>query len=263
VNNLWHGPTGRWYNGAACDYYGKYGLYAWNQFSSNDFYNYGIFRLMVGGRGNLKALSDVEYSYNGLSGIKQDKQLSAGGSMIDQINAQGYQGPTDLATYLPGSDMRHASWVRENTAIIWQPTYLGFKQLNYSGFEKGYEFQFGKGLAGYWQKPGKINGLWTHAAMVEGLGMVWDVGQLHPVQPVPPLNMKWEGYLDNYLDESAVNLFANGKHASNKKVGLCSLIKSITPFDSGGEGRDGYEWDALSFGPGVRSLNIFELGQLV
>jgi len=263
VNSSWHGPTGRWQNGAACDYYGKYGLYAYHQFSSNDFYNYGIFRLMVGGRGVLKSLFDVNYGYTTPwdPGVPNLTQKYAGGSPVDQLNAQGYQAYTDLAENLFNSDITHANAIPENGVYIWQD-----KTFSSQAYDTTWELQFGKGLAPHAPSsilPGKINGEWTHASMVDGYGMIWDYGQLHPSFSVPPLHMKWESYLDNYLDETACNMFANSKHGANKKVGLCSIYKSYVPAHSGGEGRDGDTSEILSYGSGVRSLNIFDLTQLV
>jgi len=250
VNSNWHGPTGRWWNGATCDYYGKYGLYAINQYTTNNFYNYGIYRLMVGGRGILKSLFEHEYREDGATrAIAQ--QETGGGAGIDQLNAQGYQTVFDITDSLAGTDITSSVVVKENSCIG----------------NRGLEFVFGGGHAGTFQMPGKINPLWTHAAMVEGAGMLWDQGQLHPQMPTPPLHMAWNGYHNNYLDESAASLFANAKHGANKKVGLCSIYKSLTPPTSGGEGRDGlYNLGAVpayTFGLGVRSLNIFELTHLV
>ena len=124
---------------------------------------------------------------------------------------------------------------------------------------------FGYGLPGYFKEPGKYNGIQTHAAMVQGLGMKWDRGQLHPEFAFPPYALKWEGYLDNYFDESSASLFANARHAANKKIGMVSIYRANRlPFEAG-EGRDGETQPprSLSFGSGVRSLNIFELTQLV
>jgi len=270
VNNTWHGPIGRWRNGAACDYYGKYGLYAENQFSSNTYYNYGVFRLMTGGRGLLKTLYDVGYNYVWMVGEENDYQASAGGSAADQLTAQGYQAETDIAKTLSASDpITESCRVPEDNIIFWQQTHLGHGWGQETA--SGYEMQFGKGLAGVAYQPGRVNGMWTHAPMSEGGGMLWDYGQLHPQFALPPIHAKWENYLDLYIDESAVNLFANSKHGANKKIGLCSIYKSYTPFDSGGEGRDGTTVDAdyqnsdnwITFGLGVRSLNIFDLAQLV
>ena len=129
----------------------------------------------------------------------------------------------------------------------------------------GVTYMFGQGLAGYFREPGKVNGIVTHAAMKEGFGMQWDMGQLHPQIPIPPLNMIWEGYLDNVIDQSSASLFANARNGANKKISLLSIsVPEVLPF-TGGEGRDVSNpiGEPLSFGLGVRSLNIFELNQLV
>lgn len=255
VNNVWHGPTGRWYNGAACDYYGKYGPASINQYAINQFYNNGIFRVLIGGRGLLKSLYAHEYmDADPITGAKEipiEVELSGGGSPVDQINAQGYQTIFDIASSLSGADITSALLCGED---------------NTPGLS-GLEYVFGQGLAGYLGSPGFINGLWQRARMVEGNLMKWQFGQLHPAFPVPPLHMKWDGYLDNMLDESAASLFANARHAANKKVGLLSIYRSSVMPYSGGEGRDenslSTRTDQLTFGLGVKSLNIFELTQLV
>ena len=249
VNNNWHGPTGRWYNGAACDYYGKYGLYAFNQWTENTFRNQGIFRIMMGVQGDLKSFSEHYYlaAEKGSSAITP--QLDNGGSPVDQLNAQGYQTAFDIGQTLPGTDITSANVVDENA----------------SSALSGISYMFGGGLAGYYRQPGRINGIWTAATIKEGAHMKFQFGQLHPAFAVPPLRMRWEGYLDNMFDETALCTWANAKHAANKKVGLLSVYKSNKLPYRGGEGRDGMSLAGreISFGEGVRSLNIFELKQLV
>jgi len=121
----------------------------------------------------------------------------------------------------------------------------------------GWEQIFGQGHPGQEPGgPGKIQDMVTHMHMPEGHGMTWDAGQLHPQLPTPPVHMTWEGYMSNYLDQSAASLFANAKHASNKKVNLLSIIRTHAVPAS--EGRDSTSTDA-SWGVGVRSLDIFEL----
>ena len=253
VNNNWHGPTGRWITGAALDYYGKFGLYAWDQWSTNTFRNTGIFRLMVGGRGALKSMYELAYATptdsnpDAFSAIPA--QVLGGGSPADQLNAQGYQTIFDIGQSLDDSDITHAKIIGEND----------------SSSLSGVSYLFGGGLPGYFQRPGKINGVWTHAGMKEGIGMKFDLGQLHPQLPVAPLNMAWEGYLDNQFDKSAASLFANARHGANKKVNLLSIVIPEILALTGGEGRDTQTpgLEGLSFGLGVRSLNTFELTQLV
>ena len=119
---------------------------------------------------------------------------------------------------------------------------------------------YGRGLAGYFTLPGQINGMWTGGIMTEGELLRFQHGQLHPAFVPPPLRMKWWGFLDNHLDESAASLFANARHAANKKVNLVSIYKPVTSV--GGAGRDD-NVPSATFGLGVRSLDIFELTQLV
>ena len=253
INNNWHGPTGRWYNGAACDYYGKYGLAAIRKWETNAFRNQGIFRLMMGVQGDLKSFMEASYrtpdAYNPSRYEVLPQQLAGYGSPVDQLNAQGYQTAFDIGRTMEGTDPTSANIVNENAS---------------SGLS-GVSYMFGGGLAGYFQEPGRVNGLWTHASMPEGSLMKFQFAELHPVFAVPPLRMRWEGYLDNMLDESALCTFANAKQAANKKVGLLSVYRSEKLPYTGGEGRDGLGlFDrSISFGQGVRSLNIFELKQLV
>ena len=82
--------------------------------------------------------------------------------------------------------------------------------------------------------------------------------QLWPNLPIPPLHMEWQGYLRNFLDESAADTFANAKHGASKMIKLCSIFRSNTDWAAGGEGRDAYGNDS-TYGLGVRSLNIFDL----
>ena len=84
-----------------------------------------------------------------------------------------------------------------------------------------------------------------------------------PNFPIPPLHMDWQGYLRNFLDESASNAFANSRHGASKMVKLCSIFRSHTNPLEGGEGRDGPVAGNYTFGLGVRSLNMFDLDKLI
>ena len=244
VNNAWHGPTGRWESGAACDYYGKYGFAA-STFEAcsittgqvNGFYNLGIFRVVGSNRGYLKSYTEVSYN-----GVPVRSQFAGGGSPLDQCGGQGYQTMFDVAV--------------NSSGIVDVSRHVGLEP----GSTFNTEPVFGRGLAGVPNQVGKLNGLITHAPMTEGRGMLWDVGQLHPQMPVPPLHLGWQGYMRNWVDESAANVFANTKHAANKKVNLLSIYRSTTGL--GGEGRDTVGGNA-SYGVGVRSLNMFDLDRLV
>jgi len=248
VTAPYHGPTGRWKNGAACDYYGRYGLAA-DAFDASSltqhrtpdkFYNLGIFRILGSHRGYLKMYGEVDWAGNPIT-----SQYYGGGSPLDQAGAQGYQTMYDAAIAVSGAQdvTRH----------------VGLE----GGASPGTEPVFGRGLAGMANAPGKINGMITHASMVEGIGMLWDMGQLHPQFAVPPIHLDWQGYLRNWLDESAVSVFANARHAANKKVNLLSIYRSNTRGLEGGEGRDSLTGDNPTYGVGVKSLNMFDLDRLL
>ena len=164
---------------------------------------------------------------------------------MDQVNSQGYQTMFDLAINTPGAEDKVSF-------------HVGLEPGSVSGAEP----VFGRGLAGQPDEPGKINGVMTHARMVEGRNMRWDEGELHPIFPFPPLHLGWQGYIRNWLDESAVNVFSNARHGASKKVNLLSIYRSSTSPDIGGEGRDTNTGNP-TFGVGVRSLNMFDLNRLV
>lgn len=246
INNSFHGPTGRWANGAACDYYGKLGFAA-SALSEkalgsqvDGFYNLGVFRVVGSHRGYLKTYSEIDYQ-----GLAINSQMTQGGSPMDQVNSQGYQTMFDLAINTPGAE--------DNVSY-----HAGLEPGSVSGAEP----VFGRGLAGERGEPGKINGVMTHARMVEGQGMKWDEGELHPIFPFPPLHLGWQGYIRNWLDESAANVFANARHGASKKVNLLSIYRASTSSNIGGEGRDTTTGNP-TFGVGVRSLNMFDLNRLV
>ena len=246
INNAFHGPTGRWFNGAACDYYGRFGFAASAMNLSaipnsvNGFYNLGVFRIVGSHKGYLKTYSEVDYD-----GYSVFSQMLGGGSPMDQVNSQGYQTMFDAAINTLGA---------EDTLAY----HVGLEP----GGTPNTEPVFGRGLAGKPYHPGKINGVVTHARMTEGMGMLWDAGQLHPSYPIPPLHLGWQGYLRNWVDESAANVFANARHGASKKVNLLSIYRSSTDATVGGEGRDQATGNP-TFGLGVRSLNMFDLNRLV
>ena len=85
--------------------------------------------------------------------------------------------------------------------------------------------------------------------------------RLSPHFPIPPIHMDWQGYLRNFLDESAAETFANAKHGASKMIKLCSIYRSHTLPLLGGEGRDGS--GDYTYGHGVRSLTMFDLTKLI
>ena len=259
TNSNWHGPTGRWWNGAACDYYGKYGLYAHNQWESKTFRNPGIFRLLVGGDGALKDLEEAQYlAYANYGTSVSSISTLENGSPYDQVNAQGYQMAADIAYTL--SDITYATIVDENKLVLSSNPNSNTADIAVSGVTHA----FGRGLPGYFMSPGKLNGMWTMAKMIDDPAplMKFQDGQLHPEFACPPLGLKWEGFQDNLLDESAASLFANARHAANKKIQLVSIYRPEILYNTGGAGRDS-QGQTTSFGVGVRSLNTFELTQLI
>jgi len=164
---------------------------------------------------------------------------------MDQINGQGYQTMFDAA-------------VNSFDAQDLIAYHVGFEP----GLTLGAEPVFGRGTAGLPGEPGKINGMITHARTADGVGMYWDEGQLHPAFAVPPLHVGWQGYIRNWLDESAANVFSNARHGSSKKVNLLSIYRSTKSARKGGEGRDS-DVNYLTYGVGVRSLNMFDINRLI
>ena len=91
--------------------------------------------------------------------------------------------------------------------------------------------------------------IWTNAA---------------PAMPIPPLHMDWQGYLRNWLDYTAANVFQNAKHLAKDKVNGLSIYRSHRGSMSGGEGREaGDGSENISYGKGVRSLNLFDFERLM
>ncbi len=245
INNNWHGPTGRYTNGVACDYYGLNGWAASsNKFTENNFQNYGVFRIM----GSVRGFTKLYHEYD-TSGNWQVFQPSGGGSPLDQINAQGYLTTYDTVSALAQFDIT--------------------KHAGLEGVSGYYDSAFGRGMAGGSYRPGRIQQDNYVAGTANNYQHVFRT--LHPSTPFAPLHMGWQGYMRNWIDESAVSLFANARHAANKKVNLLSIYRSLKTVQ-GGEGRDGASEndasggplkDYLTFGPGVRSLNIFSLDRLI
>jgi len=92
--------------------------------------------------------------------------------------------------------------------------------------------------------------------------------QTSPEFPIPPINMDWQGYMRNWLDESSSNLFQNAKHMASKRVNGVSIYRSHIDGKSGGEGRDGVthspsDTTGQKYGVGVRSLNLFDMDRLL
>jgi hypothetical protein len=249
-----HGPRGKWANGVALDYFGEGGLatgFSPRLRTANtlrQFENYGMFRLLLGHRGDLKSLVEVSGGNGGIQKMASPNAIG-GGAAIDQINAAGYQAYTSQALPLSGSDERLVMGLEGGAD--WS---LSGGSMQFSGMED----VFGQGwAASAINEPGGIqNGInWYVDTSGNRRGAV-------PNMSIPPLHMDWQGYMRNWLDESASNLFTNAKHAASKKVNSLSIYRSTTEGRRGGEGRDSNEWNA-SFGVGCRSLNLFDLDRLL
>jgi len=178
-----------------------------------------------------------------------------GGHPCSQLNAQGYPLPGYTASSIPGSDFRNHSEIEQqtqNSASDFGQPIFGARPGNDSEGDTG-----GNGT--------------TNTRHLLSNPMIQDLPdfsgestkrvQLFPLFPMPPIHMEWQGYLRNFLDESAAETFANAKHGASKMIKLCSIFRSHTDPLTGGEGRDGS--GDYTFGHGVRSLNIFDLNKLV
>ena len=250
-----HGPRGKWANGVALDYFGEGGLatgFSPRLRTSNtlrQFENYGMFRLLLGHRGDLKSLVEVSAGTTPVGHFMASPNAIGGGAAIDQINAAGYQAYTSQALPLSGSDERLVMGLEGGAD--WS---LSGGSMQFSGMED----VFGQGwAASAINEPGGIQ---------NGINWYIDTSGNRrvavPNMSIPPLHMDWQGYMRNWLDESASNLFTNAKHAASKKVNSLSIYRSSIEGDRGGEGRDSDKWNA-SFGVGCRSLNLFDLDRLL
>jgi len=266
-----HGPSGRWgvpsdvqggtqQSMGPLDYYGDTGAYQVDMSKAAGQYNHGPFRLMAGISSDLMSYFEtVDTNNDGIPMSGGGSEASGlGGTAIAQINAQGYAAPGIAASGIVGADYRSHS--------LMEPS------RNYSGGINVYGQPIFGGRPGIASTVSNIVGLdrrYLSNSMLEDseLTPAYNVGsgsvntEMFPQFPIPPIHMEWQGYLRNFLDESAGDTFANAKHGANKLVKLCSIFRSNTDPLLGGEGRDGS--GDYTFGHGVRSLNIFDLNKLV
>lgn len=284
-----HGPAGRY--GAASglgdtlgplDYYGKGGAYAFhndngNLAGSTGFTNTGPFRLLTGVCSDLmgyyefireSASSDTDLYTDQASGnVAAGRQAhqDLGGSPIAQLNAQGYAGAGTAASSVDGADDRRLHSMIEQQwysagAIEGLPPIVS--KLDYN--------HYGQPIWGGYRNLDMDTNMYVASNTIFPNQMLdtATIGQhdnnavpLASQVPLPPLHMEWQGYLRNFLDETAADTFANAKHSASKMVKQCSIFRSTTDPLRGGEGRDGT--GDYSFGHGVRSLNLFDLDKLV
>ena len=195
---------------------------------------------MLGHRADLKAFFEVSGGRNSWHAPNKDF-----GGAIDQINAAGYQTYTSQAAALSGSDTRLSFGLEGGGAT--SSTASGLENV----FGGGWAASSTSGVAGIQGSMLSYHDPETSAT-----------AYMAPEMPIPPLHMDWQGYMRNFLDESAADLFTNAKHAASKKVNLLSIYRSTKEAHRGGEGRDGTD-QATTFGVGVRSLNLFDLDRQI
>ena len=156
-------------------------------------------------------------------GISVGTVSATGGTPIDQVNGQGYMLQVSSVSSLPNSDPTYTlQFENEGVGAAVFGAYKGT-----SSIPENYIGSMGNGLVS-----------------------------------VPVLHGEWQGYMRNYIDESAANTFANAKHAANERVGFVSIYNSTTNPSEGGEGRDSYDLN-YTYGQGVRSLNLFDLDRMI
>ena len=255
-----HGPGGKWWNGVSLDYFGAGGRRTTYGAIGNQFANCGIFRIMLSTRGDLKGMYDVST----LSGNSSDSNgwegtVSAGGSFVDQINGAGYTHFTQNTRMLGTADNRSIT--------------------NTDSDMPGGVYQLSSCLRVFgWGHPSRVpnTGAAQIGARLVGFSAVQALSSnvdsddayvytnAAPAMPIPPLHMDWQGYLRNWLDSTAANVFQNAKHLAEDKVNGVSIYRSHRGSMSGGEGREaGDGTENISYGKGVRSLNLFDFERLM
>jgi len=257
-----HGPGGKWWNGVSLDYYGAGGRRTTYGAIGNQFANCGIYRLMFSTRGDLKGMYDVS-TLSGMStgNTGWENTVPSGGSFVDQINGQGYTHFTQNTRMLGTADMRSIT--------------------NTDSDMPGGVYQLSSCLRVFgWGHPSRVpnTGAAQMGARIAGFSAVQALSSnvdcddayiytnAAPAFPAPPLNMDWQGYMRNWMDSTAANVFQNAKHLSEDKVNGLSIYRSHRSSLGGGEGRDAGQGGAdgqVSYGKGVRSLNLFDFERLM
>ena len=266
----YHGPFGKWWNGVSLDYYGQGGRRTTYGALGNSYNNAGVYRLMLSTRGDLKSYYDVST----LSGTIQNGNIAAGedgsyrgsaalgGSFVDQVNGQGYTHWTQNVRTLAnadqlrknGTDADFIEGLYQTSSAMrvfgWgHPSNLADRGVatmqNRLGGFSSYNVVSGDGTASYAGNPDKG----------------WIYMTAEPEFPLPPINMEWQGYMRNWFDQTASNVWQNAKHMSEDKVNGCSIYRSHQSGAAGGEGRDA--GSTYTYGVGVRSLNLFDMDRLL
>lgn len=259
----YHGPGGKWWNGVSLDYYGMGGRRTTYGALGNAFHNCGIFRLMLSHRADLKHMYDVS-SLSGTVGGKYgltswNGTSVSGGSFVDQVNSAGYTHWTHQTNYLAGADAR-----RKTNGDSDMPG--GVYQLSSTQRVFGWGHPTATPNLGAATMQARMTGF-SSVNSVSDAGNydeAWLYTDAMPAVPIPPLNMEWQGYLRNFFDETASNVWQNVKHMSEDKVNGVSIYRSSRGSYAGGEGRErGTGENTTSYGAGVRSLNLFDFDRLM
>jgi len=263
-----------------------------------EYLNSGPFRLMLSVPSDLVGAFEFQTSANnqykklqqspGDGDTSNRLEASAlGGTPVSQVISQGYTSPGWSMSACPAADSRGWSVIDQmwhsDTSVI-----ANSDQKGWAGEDRGetnprgYGYMLGKAIPGaHLEDIGRAGTALAHAM---GYGRRFgDVGledysQMYAstedglVQPAQgnvlfarPY-MDWGGMFRNYLDESAADVFANSKHLANSQnIRGCTIYRSSYNPHEGGEGRDAANSSnqALTFGVGCRSLNIFDLEELV
>lgn len=270
-SNNYHGPSGKWRNGVALDYYGLWGTATtYHAAANNKFRNYGPYRLHLSHRGDIK-------SYYGVSGMNRQGSenqttvfgQTGAGAFIDQVNSQGYQFFTAQAKPFDNGDGQQLYWIRPSQ--LSEGSIQGYLQVSGADsiFGMGMPSPY-SGVASFIQPPiaayqarkyfDTYNFDSSNNVSAAPTDDLVSLMQATPGFAIPPVHMDWQGYLRNWLDDSASNLFANSRHLAMKQVNGVSIFHSTNSL--GGEGR-GDDAEGVTYGLGVRSLNLFDLDNLL
>tara|TARA_R110000824_G_scaffold4321_1_gene20907 strand:- start:1698 stop:5927 length:4230 start_codon:yes stop_codon:yes gene_type:complete len=259
----YHGPFGKWWNGVSLDYYGRGGRRTTYGALGNSNYNAGVYRLILSTRGDLKSYYDVSTLSGTVSNPSPGGDGSykgssfSGGSFVDQINGQGYTHWTQNVRTLANSDQLRK--VGTDSDYI-QGLYQTSGALRVFGWGHPSNL-FDRGVA---TMQNRLCGFSSYNVVSGGTGdpdNSWIYTTAEPEFPIPPINMDWQGYMRNWFDQTASNVWQNAKHLSEDKVNGCSIYRSYQSGDSGGEGRDAPA--TFTYGVGVRSLNLFDMDRLL
>ena len=258
----YHGPGGKWWNGVSLDYFGQGGRRTTYGSLGNSFHNCGIYRLMFSTRGDLKAMYDVSClssTYSIADGYHET--VPSGGSFVDQVNGGGYTHFTQTTRMLGTADTRN---ITNGDCDMPGGVYESSACLRVFGWGNPAPIPT-QGPAQIQMRLGGFSGMnaWSGANWPDS---AWMYSQAAPAFPIPPLNMDWQGYLRNWFDETASNTWQNAKHLAEDKVNGVSIYRSHRSSLAGGEGREagiGGVDGVVSYGKGVRSLNLFEFERLM